>query len=147
MGRKSKRTLILEQALIQKDLERKRITEILKLTGRYTDALNPLIDTYLDAHEIYCIKYSEWKDAEFKATKIHTNKKGARNEVKHPFAQQVEVWMDKKTKLLGQLGLDAKNAKLGFTGPLASEQPEAKEDKNNQNNKLLAFKNRANKKG
>lgn len=142
MGRKPKRDLILEEALVQRDLEEQRIIEILKLTGRYTNALNPLIETYLDAYEVYYIKYSEWRAAKFVATKKHKNKSGATNEMKHPIAQQVEVWFDKKTKLISELGLNVKNQKLGFTGPLAAEQ-EAKDKEKEEiqaNNKLVAFK-------
>lgn len=143
MGRKPKRDLILEEALVQRDLEEQRIIEILKLTGRYTNALNPLIETYLDAYEVYYIKYSEWRAAKFVATKKHKNKSGATNEMKHPIAQQVEVWFDKKTKLISDLGLNVKNQKLGFTGPLAAEQEakdKEKEEEIQANNKLVAFK-------
>lgn len=149
VGRKSKRDIILEEALAHKDFERKRINEILKSLGTYTPALHPLIEMYLDACEVYYIKYAEWKTAGFKATKIHKNKSGAKNEIKHPLAQQVEVWNDKKTKLLSQLGLDSKNKNLFNVGPLISENP--KEKKNEEpaptnDNKLIKFKEMTGKK-
>lgn len=140
LARKSKRQLILDEALVQKEKERKRIEEILKTTGDYTAALHPLIETYLDAYEVYYIKHSEWREEGFKATKIHTNKSGARNEIKHPLAQQVEVWMDKKARLLNQLGLDSKNRRLKFTGPLMSEADDQKKIEVDENNKLVQFK-------
>lgn len=141
-----KRKEMLEKAHNNRLLEKDRIEEILKLTGKYSNALNPLIDLYLDTHEIYYLKVLEWREEDFKTTKIHTNKSGARNENKHPLAQQVEVWSDKKSRLLGQLGLDLKSQKVAFTGPLASEQnkePPNKSSKSkeiDENNKLVSFR-------
>lgn len=142
MGRKSKNQIILDEALKYKDFERERVEEILKAMGSYTQALHPLIETYLDACEVYYIKYQEWKQVGFKSTKQHTNKSGARNEIKHPLAQQVEVWSDKKLKLLNALGLDSKNNKLINTGALLSEnkkRPEAQKKESVKNNKLIEF--------
>lgn len=82
-GRKSKKQKILDEALQHKEFERMRIIEILKSLGKFTPALNPLIEMYLDACEVYHIKYLEWKDSGFKSTKVHTNKNGSRNEIKH----------------------------------------------------------------
>lgn len=144
-GRKSKRQKILEEALVQKDFERERIEEILRLQNMYTPALHPLIEMYLDACEVYHIKYLEWKDCGFKSTKIHTNKSGARNEIKHPLAQQVEVWLDKKTKLLNQLGLDMKSGSFEKVDPLASENKRkqaASNDVPEANNRLVQFRQR-----
>lgn len=142
-GRKSKRQKILDEALEHKEFERKRIEEILKSLGKFTPALNPLIEMYLDTCEVYQIKYLEWKDTGFKSTKQHTNKTGARNEIKHPLAQQVEVWSDKKTKLLNQLGLDMKNGGLDYVDPLHSEnqkKKEAKQEEPETHNRLVQFR-------
>lgn len=141
MGRKTKNQLRIEDALLAKDLEEERIKEILKSTGAYTAALHPMIELYLDAYEVYYIKYLEWRDTGFKSTKRHKNISGASNEVKHPVAQQVEVWSDKKSKYLNQLGLDAKNKKLPNTGPLFAETERNKEKsgKSPKTNKLLEF--------
>ena len=143
-GRKTKRQKILDEALIHKEFERKRIEEIMKSLGKFTPALNPLIEMYLDACEVYQIKYLEWKDTGFKSTKQHTNKNGARNEIKHPLAQQVEVWSDKKTKLLNQLGLDMKSGELDYVAPLFSENQKKKDDpqsdESDSNNRLIQFR-------
>ena len=40
--------------------------------------------------------------------KTHKNKAGATNEMKHPLAQQVETWNDKKNKMLESLGMTNK---------------------------------------
>lgn len=140
-GRKTKKQKILEEALIQKDFEKQRIDEILKSLNKYTPALNPLIEVYLDVCEVYYIKYLEWKDTGFKSTKIHTNKNGSRNEIKHPLAQQVEVWLDKKTKLLNQLGLDLKSGNLENVDPLASENKKKQTEKE-AGNRLVEFRKR-----
>ncbi|PZL74095.1 terminase [Enterococcus plantarum] len=146
LGRKTKKQKILDEALEHKDFERKRIEEILKSLGKYTPALHPLIEVYLDACEVYHIKYLEWKDTGFKSTKQHTNKNGARNEIKHPLAQQVEVWSEKKSKLLNQLGLDMKGKELEFVGPLGSKlekkKKEVKTDEPETNNRLVQFRNK-----
>lgn len=141
-GRKSKQQKILEEALKYKEFERERITEILNNLNKYTPALKPLIEMYLDASEIYHIKYLEWKDCGFKSTKIHTNKSGARNEIKHPLAQQVEVWGDKKTKLLNQLGLDLKGKDLDRVDPLSAENKQKQEEQSKEepNSRLLQFR-------
>ena len=57
--------------------------------------------------------------------KFTQNKNGSRNEIKHPLAQQVEVWR-RKTKLLNQLGLDMKSGGLDYVDPLASENAKKK---------------------
>lgn len=144
LGRKTKRQIILDEASSYKEFERNRIEEILKSLGKYTPALHPLIEVYLDACEVYHIKYSEWKATGFKSTKIHTNKNGAKNEIKHPLAQQVEVWSEKKTKLLNQLGLDMKNKDLEWVDPLASENKKKIANDNSANdppkNRLVQFR-------
>lgn len=52
--------------------------------------------------------FDEWKSKGFPATKQHKNKAGAINEMKHPLAQYVETWNDKKNKMLEALGLTNK---------------------------------------
>lgn len=140
LGRKTKRQKILDEALTYKDFEEKRVEEILHSLGKYTPALHPLIEVYLDACEVYHIKYSEWKETGFKSTKIHVNKNGAKNEIKHPLAQQVEVWSERKTKLLNQLGLDMKNRGLEWVDPLAAENKNKKEDTGKAGNRLVQFR-------
>lgn len=143
---KSKKTLRLEKASEKRDFEEKRILEILKLSGGYSAALHPLIETYLDAFEIYYVMYDEWKSIGFKPTKAHTNKAGARNETKHPIAQQVESWSQKKAKYLNQLGLDSKNKKMINVGQLLNEtKKDEKEETPVSENKLLAFKKKVGK--
>lgn len=92
----------------QKELERKRIMDILQKTDLYNITLDPLIELYLDAHEIYLSKYEAWRAKAFPETKRHTNKAGATNQTKHPLAQQVETWSLKKAKYLEMLGLSNK---------------------------------------
>ncbi|WP_312025801.1 P27 family phage terminase small subunit [Listeria booriae] len=122
IAKKTKKQMRVEKWETKRDQEEKRIVEILTDSGEYSHALNPLIETYLDAYQIYGVKYEEWKDAGFPTTKRHTNKAGATNETKHPLAQMVGEWSLKKSKYLGQLGLDAKNTKrINKVGPLVSE--------------------------
>ena len=52
--------------------------------------------------------FEEWKADGFAPTKTHQNKAGAVNEMKHPLAQQVETWNDKKNKILESLGMTNK---------------------------------------
>ncbi|CAI6292299.1 MULTISPECIES: P27 family phage terminase small subunit [Bacillus] len=80
----------------------------LKESGTYSETLTPLIETYLDAHVVYTHMYEKWRDEGFPATRMHTNKQGHTNEMKHPLAQQVADWNSKKSKLLEQLGLTPK---------------------------------------
>lgn len=147
-GRKSKKQKILDEALKQKEFERERVIEILKNLNRYTPALHPLIEMYLDACEVYYIKYSEWKDTGFRSTKQHTNKNGSRNEMKHPLAQQVEVWSEKKAKFLNSLGLDMKHGELATADPLGAEHKRDQEKKKveepeEQSGRLIQFKKMA----
>jgi len=88
--------------------EEGKILAWLKEAGTYSETLTPLINTYLDAHVIYTQMYEEWRDEGFPATRLHQNKAGAVNEMKHPLAQQVADWNTKKSKLLEQLGLTPK---------------------------------------
>lgn len=88
--------------------EEGKILAWLKEAGTYSETLTPLVNTYLDAHVIYTQMYEEWRDEGFPATRLHQNKAGAVNEMKHPLAQQVADWNTKKSKLLEQLGLTPK---------------------------------------
>lgn len=89
--------------------EKNRILKIMRDADIYTLTLDPLIESYLDIYEIYMTMYIQWKDKGFPATQRHTNKAGATNNSKHPLAQQVETWADKKTKALDLLGLTNKS--------------------------------------
>lgn len=89
--------------------EQNRIINLLKEERIYTPGLEPLIENYLDAAMIYKNVLSQWEDEAFAPTKTHENKAGAINVVKNPLAQQVEVWSDKKNKMLDMLGLTNKN--------------------------------------
>ena len=59
--------------------------------------------------DLYQYKYMLWKEKGFPETQKTTNKAGATNNSKHPLAQQVEVWADKKMKALDLLGLTNKS--------------------------------------
>ncbi|QWG81977.1 P27 family phage terminase small subunit [Bacillus mycoides] len=94
------------------EAEKNRILKIMRDADIYTLTLDPLIESYLDIFEIYQTMYIEWKEKGFPSTQRHTNKAGATNNSKHPLAQQVETWSDKKTKALDLLGL-TNRAKAG----------------------------------
>lgn len=91
------------------EAEKNRILKIMRDADIYTLTLDPLIESYLDIFEIYQTMFIEWKDKGFPSTQRHTNKAGATNNSKHPLAQQVETWSDKKTKALDLLGLTNKS--------------------------------------
>ncbi|MED3549970.1 P27 family phage terminase small subunit [Cytobacillus praedii] len=90
------------------EIEKQRILKIMRDAEIYTLTLDPLIESYLDIFEIYQTMFIEWKEKGYPATQRHTNKAGATNNSKHPLAQQVETWADKKTKALDLLGLTNK---------------------------------------
>ncbi|WHY75715.1 P27 family phage terminase small subunit [Neobacillus sp. WH10] len=94
------------------EAEKQRILKIMRDADIYTLTLDPLIESYLDIYEIYMTMFIQWKEKGYPATQRHTNKAGATNNSKHPLAQQVETWADKKTKALDLLGLTNK-AKSG----------------------------------
>ncbi|AFQ18734.1 P27 family phage terminase small subunit [Bacillus thuringiensis] len=94
------------------EAEKNRILKIMRDADIYTLTLDPLIESYLDIFEVYMTMFIEWKEKGFPATQQHTNKAGATNNSKHPLAQQVETWSDKKTKALDLLGL-TNRAKAG----------------------------------
>lgn len=89
--------------------EKERVLQIMREADIYTRTLDPMIESYLDIFEVYQTMFIEWKDKGFPVTQRHTNKAGATNNSKHPLAQQVETWSDKKMKALGDLGLTNKN--------------------------------------
>lgn len=107
MARKSKKKKLeeLEAARVE---ERKSIKEKLEKEELYSPSVDPLIENYLDAFIIYKSMYEEWRDKGFPPTKLHENKAGAINEMKHPLAQHVETWNDKKNKMLDALGMTNK---------------------------------------
>lgn len=107
MARMSKKKK-LEMLDVARDEERKRIVKLLTDEGIFTPSLEPLLDNYLDAFIIYKSMFEEWKADGFSPTKTHQNKAGAVNELKHPLAQQVETWNDKKNKMLEVLGMTNK---------------------------------------
>jgi phage terminase small subunit len=91
------------------EIEKQRILKIMRDAEIYTLTLDPLIESYLDIFEIYMTMLLQWKEKGYPATQRHTNKAGATNNSKHPLAQQVETWADKKTKALDLLGLTNKS--------------------------------------
>lgn len=103
--KKERRKLVLEKT----EAEKERILKIMRDADIYTLTLDPLIESYLDIFEIYQTMYIEWREKGFPATQRHTNKAGATNNSKHPLAQQVETWSEKKTKALDLLGLTNKS--------------------------------------
>lgn len=105
MTTKAQREAIIDKKVT---LEKQRILEIMRQSDLYTITLDPLIESYLDIFEIYQSKYVLWKEKGFPETKAVKNKAGATNQLKHPLAQQVEVWTDKKMKALDLLGLTNK---------------------------------------
>jgi phage terminase small subunit len=103
--KKQRQKIVIEKT----EAEKQRILKIMRDAEIYTLTLDPLIESYLDIFEIYQTMYIEWKEKGFTATQRHTNKAGATNTSKHPLAQQVETWADKKTKALDLLGLTNKS--------------------------------------
>lgn len=93
--------------------EHQRLISLLTDADLYTPSLDPLIENYLDAFVIYKTMYESWRDEGFPPTKLHENKAGAVNEMKHPLAQHVETWNEKKNKILKALGMtnEGKSAK------------------------------------
>ncbi|MDC2863778.1 P27 family phage terminase small subunit [Bacillus sp. BP-3] len=106
MATKKERQMVIDQKV---EGEKNRILKIMRDADIYTLTLDPLIESYLDIYEIYITMYLQWKEKGFPATQRHTNKAGATNNSKHPLAQQVETWSDKKTKALDLLGLTNKS--------------------------------------
>ncbi|MGQ0421604.1 P27 family phage terminase small subunit, partial [Bacillus sp. HC-Mk] len=90
-----------------------------KYVSEFPLTLDPLIESYLDIFEVYMTMFIEWKEKGFPPTQRHTNKAGATNNSKHPLAQQVETWADKKTKALDLLGLTNKAKPVTYLPGLA----------------------------
>lgn len=107
MTTKAQRKAIVDEKI---SVEKQRILSIMRESDIYTITLDPLIESYLDIYEIYQYKYILWKEKGFPETQKYTNKSGATNPSKHPLAQQVEFWADKKMKALDYLGLTNKAA-------------------------------------
>lgn len=105
MTTKAQRLAILSEKVTA---EKERILHILNESDYYDITLDPAIEAYLDIYEIYQMKFMEWKEKGFPATKKYKNKASATNDMKHPLAQQVEVWTDKRMKALDVLGLTNK---------------------------------------
>ncbi|KAF1295177.1 terminase small subunit [Enterococcus sp. JM4C] len=106
MTTKAQRKAIVDEKITA---EKARILHIMQLSDIYTITLDPLIESYLDIFEIYQYKFLAWKEKGFPETQKYTNKSGATNPSKHPLAQQVETWSDKKIKALDLLGLTNKS--------------------------------------
>lgn len=106
MSTKAQRKAIIDKKV---GAEKERILQIMLQSDLYTITLDPLIESYLDIFEIYQYKFILWKEKGFPETQKFTNKTGATNQTKHPLAQQVETWSDKKMKALDLLGLTNKS--------------------------------------
>lgn len=106
MTTKRERQAIIREKTIT---EKERVLKVMRDEDIYTRSLDPLIESYLDIFEIYQTMFVEWKEKGFPTVQRHTNKAGATNNAKHPLAQQVETWADKKIKALGELGLTNKS--------------------------------------
>ncbi|WP_422698907.1 P27 family phage terminase small subunit [Enterococcus durans] len=106
MTTKAQRKAIIDKKV---SIEKERILAIMRASDLYTITLDPLIESYLDIFEIYQYKFILWKEKGFPETQKFTNKSGATNQSKHPLAQQVETWADRKMKALDLLGLTNKS--------------------------------------
>lgn len=122
MSTKAQRKAIIDKKV---SAEKARILQIMLQSDLYTIKLDPLIESYLDVFEIYQYKFILWKEKGFPETQKFTNKSGATNQSKHPLAQQVETWADKKMKALDLLGLTNKStAGKKVTGGSTARQDE-----------------------
>ena len=104
MGRPSKKELERKRDAVRLK-EKDRIEKLLKDAELFAPSLTPVIENYLDAFVIYRRMYEDWRDEGFPATKVHINKAGAENEMKHPLSQQVETWHEKMNKMFKLLGV------------------------------------------
>ena len=91
------------------EMEKNGIVKDMQDSNIYSRVLNPLINSYLEIYEIYITMYTRWRNIGFPETQSHTNKAGANNQVKHPLAQMVEVWSEKRMRALERLGLTNKS--------------------------------------
>lgn len=106
MSTKAERRKIVEEKV---KAERERVLKVMNQSDLYAITLDSLIESYLDIYEIYISKYILWREKGFPETQKFTNKSGSTNKVKHPLAQQVETWADKKMRALDLLGLTNKS--------------------------------------
>ncbi|OAK72676.1 P27 family phage terminase small subunit [Lederbergia galactosidilytica] len=137
--KKERRKIVVEKTEAEKD----RILKIMLEADIYTKTLDPLIESYLDIFEIYQTMFIEWKDKGFPSTQRHTNKAGATNNSKHPLAQQVETWSEKKTKALDLLGLTNKGRNgNGVTGGSSVRKDEKMEKPEKKVSQLDAHRNK-----
>ena len=113
MARMSKKKR-LEMLDVARDEERNRIIKLLTEDDNFTPSLEPLMDNYLDAFIIYKTMFEEWKADGFAPTK-RIKQGWSSNEMKHPLAQQVETWNDKKNKMLEALGMTNKGKSVQNT--------------------------------
>jgi phage terminase small subunit len=113
-----------QEVELKTEAEKNRVFSIIKGEKNEFQNLDSLIESYLEIFEIYYTFFIEWRDKGFPATKKHTNKAGVTNEMKHPLAQLVETWTDKKTKALDLLGLTAKSFAKQRTIDIGKEEPE-----------------------
>lgn len=121
MTTKAQRIAVLNEKV---SAEKARILHILNESDYYDITLDPAIEAYLDVYEIYQMKYMEWKEKGFPSTKKYKNKASATNDMKHPLAQQVEVWTDKRMKALDILGLTNKKKQGKIVGGKSSVRDE-----------------------
>ena len=145
MTTKAQRKAIVDEKV---NHEKARILEIMRKSDLYTITLDPLIESYLDIFEVYQYKYMLWKEKGFPETQKTTNKAGATNNSKHPLAQQVEVWADKKMKALDLLGLTnkAKTGRLIAGGSTARKDEEITRPEVKPVDELAAHRNKWRKK-
>ncbi|MBO1100266.1 P27 family phage terminase small subunit [Enterococcus hirae] len=145
MTTKAQRKAIIDEKV---SAEKARILEIMRKSDLYTITLDPLIESYLDIFEIYQHKYLLWKEKGFPETQKFTNKSGATNQSKHPLAQQVETWADKKMKALDLLGLTnkAKNGRQITGGSTARKAEEITRPEVKPVDELAAHRNKWRKK-
>lgn len=141
MTTKAQRKAIVDEKV---SAEKARILLIMRESDIYMITLDPLIESYLDIFEIYQYKFLAWKEKGFPETQKYTNKSGATNPTKHPLAQQVETWSDKKIKALDLLGLTNKSAvgKKITGGSTARYDEEITRPKDSQIDELAAHRNK-----
>lgn len=141
MTTKAQRKAIIDKKV---SIEKERILAIMRASDLYTITLDPLIESYLDIFEIYQYKFILWKEKGFPETQKFTNKSGATNQSKHPLAQQVETWADRKMKALDLLGLTnkSKSGKQITGGSTARQNEEITRPEKKQVDELAEHRNK-----
>lgn len=141
MTTKAQRKAIIDKKV---SIEKERILAIMRASDLYTITLDPLIESYLDIFEIYQYKFILWKEKGFPETQKFTNKSGATNQSKHPLAQQVETWADRKMKALDLLGLTnkSKSGKQITGGSTARQNEEITRPEEKQVDELAEHRNK-----